>query len=70
MNYAKTATIVVTTFVNCSAVLGATVGPLIIGALTKADQLNGWRKFYVCALARHLLELTLILNSGLSLVYG
>ncbi|KAL3483021.1 major facilitator superfamily domain-containing protein [Aspergillus germanicus] len=31
---------------NVAAVLGATSGPLIIGALTKANPSTGWRKFY------------------------
>ncbi|KAF9886379.1 hypothetical protein FE257_011524 [Aspergillus nanangensis] len=31
---------------NIAAGLGATSGPLIIGALTKANPLDGWRKFY------------------------
>ncbi|KAJ9602586.1 hypothetical protein H2200_012779 [Cladophialophora chaetospira] len=32
--------------VNVAAALGACVGPLIIGAFTKADRRNGWRNFY------------------------
>jgi hypothetical protein len=32
---------------NVAAALGACMGPLIIGALTKANQHTGWRKFYV-----------------------
>ncbi|KAL4806491.1 fungal trichothecene efflux pump [Aspergillus unguis] len=31
---------------NIAAVVGATSGPLIIGALTKANPSTGWRKFY------------------------
>ncbi len=32
---------------NIAAALGAISGPLIIGALTKGDVANGWRKFFV-----------------------
>ncbi|KAJ9633594.1 hypothetical protein H2204_006800 [Knufia peltigerae] len=32
--------------VNIGACLGAVAGPLSIGALVKADQKSGWRKFY------------------------
>jgi len=32
--------------INVAAALGASSGPLIIGALTKGDPENGWRKFY------------------------
>ncbi|KAL2395177.1 hypothetical protein ABEF93_001442 [Exophiala dermatitidis] len=31
---------------NIAAAIGAIIGPLIIGALTRNDQENGWRKFY------------------------
>ncbi|KAK5312453.1 hypothetical protein LTR93_011324 [Exophiala xenobiotica] len=53
----------ISTFVNASAVLGATIGPLIIGALTKADQLNGWRRFYW-------IELGLWLLAALGVLFG
>ena len=33
--------------IGVAAALGAVIGPLAIGALTKADPKNGWRKFYV-----------------------
>lgn len=33
--------------INIAAALGAMSGPLVIGALTKADIENGWRTFYV-----------------------
>lgn len=33
--------------INIAAALGAISAPLIIGALTKNDIENGWRKFYV-----------------------
>ncbi|KAK5447982.1 hypothetical protein LTS15_009481 [Exophiala xenobiotica] len=32
--------------INVAACLGALTGPLVIGAFTKADPINGWRKFY------------------------
>jgi hypothetical protein len=32
---------------NVAAALGACAGPLITGALTKANPRTGWRKFYV-----------------------
>ena len=32
---------------NIAACLGAIVGPMAIGALTKRDPINGWRDFYV-----------------------
>lgn len=32
---------------NVAAALGACVGPLAIGALTKANPHTGWRNFYV-----------------------
>lgn len=32
---------------NIAAAIGAIIGPLIIGALTRGDEKNGWRKFYV-----------------------
>ncbi|GKZ37855.1 hypothetical protein AbraIFM66950_009645 [Aspergillus brasiliensis] len=32
--------------VNIAAALGACVGPLMIGALTRNDPVNGWRTFY------------------------
>lgn len=38
---------------NVAASLGAIAGPLTIGALTRDNPGNGWRKFYVrslCAL--------------------
>ena len=35
-------------FVNIAAAIGATVGPLIIGALTRNNPGQGWRRFYVC----------------------
>ncbi|KAG9776540.1 hypothetical protein KCU88_g4796, partial [Aureobasidium melanogenum] len=31
---------------NIAAAIGAIIGPLIIGALTRGDEKNGWRKFY------------------------
>lgn len=31
---------------NIAASLGAISGPLIIGALTRSDRVNGWRDFY------------------------
>ena len=34
--------------INIAAAGGAISGPLIIGAMTKADLENGWRNFYVC----------------------
>lgn len=33
--------------INIAACLGALVGPLVIGAFTKADVVNGWKKYYV-----------------------
>ncbi|ETI27892.1 hypothetical protein G647_00341 [Cladophialophora carrionii CBS 160.54] len=33
-------------FMNVAAALGAIIGPMAIGALTKRDPLNGWRDFY------------------------
>ena len=33
---------------NIAACLGAVTGPLVIGAFTKADEMNGWKNFYVC----------------------
>lgn len=33
---------------NIAACLGAVIGPMAIGALTKRDPVNGWRDFYVC----------------------
>ena len=38
---------VVQALINIAASLGALTGPLVIGAFTKADPQNGWRKFYV-----------------------
>lgn len=35
---------------NIAAAMGAISGPLIIGALTKANVRDGWRTFYVSAL--------------------
>ncbi|KAI5363648.1 putative major facilitator transporter Str1/Tri12, MFS transporter superfamily [Septoria linicola] len=32
--------------INVAAGLGAITGPLVIGALTQQDPVNGWRKFY------------------------
>lgn len=32
---------------NIAATLGGIVGPMSIGALTKIDPVDGWRKFYV-----------------------
>jgi hypothetical protein len=32
---------------NVAAALGAIIGPMAIGALTKRDPVNGWRDFYV-----------------------
>lgn len=32
---------------NLAAALGAVTSPLVIGAFTKADVINGWKKFYV-----------------------
>ena len=40
-------TLVAQAGINVAAAVGACVGPLIIGALTKANVENGWRKFYV-----------------------
>jgi len=37
--------------INIAAALGAISGPLIIGALTKGNIENGWRKYYVSAFA-------------------
>jgi len=34
-------------WINIAAGLAACTGPLIVGALTKADPENGWRKFWV-----------------------
>ncbi len=34
---------------NVAAALGACAGPLIIGALTKANHHTGWRNYYVSA---------------------
>lgn len=34
---------------NIAAALGAISGPLIIGAFTRTDPVNGWRNFYVSA---------------------
>lgn len=36
--------------INIAAALGAISGPLIIGALTKGDVEDGWRKYYVSSL--------------------
>lgn len=36
---------------NIAAALGAISGPLIIGALTKGNEKDGWRKFYVSSIA-------------------
>jgi hypothetical protein len=33
---------------NTAAAVGACAGPLMIGALTKANPHAGWRNFYVC----------------------
>ena len=33
--------------VNVAVALGATIGPMILGALTKRDPVNGWRDFWV-----------------------
>lgn len=33
--------------VNVAAALGACVGPLAIGALTREDPVDGWRNYYV-----------------------
>lgn len=33
---------------NIAASLGATLAPLIIGGLTRANPGQGWRNFYVC----------------------
>lgn len=40
---------------NIAACLGASLGPVIIGTLTKHDELNGWRDFYVsiCSMKYH-----------------
>ena len=43
--------------VNVAAALGACVGPLVIGAFTKADPRDGWRNFFVSVSAK--LETTL-----------
>ena len=37
-------------FMNVAAAIGAIIGPMSIGALTKRDPLNGWRDFYVCTM--------------------
>lgn len=34
-------------WINIAAALASCTGPLIIGALTRADPVNGWRKFWV-----------------------
>lgn len=34
--------------INLAASMGACVGPLIIGGLTRKDPKNGWRDFFVC----------------------
>lgn len=39
--------IVVQAAINVAAYLGYIVGPMSIGAFTRADPVNGWRKFYV-----------------------
>ena len=52
--------------VNVAAALGAIAGPLIIGALTRKDPSDGWRKFYV---RRILLEgCSLYMNAEFNLV--
>lgn len=35
---------------NIAACVGACLGPVVIGTLTKHDELNGWRDFYVSIL--------------------
>lgn len=40
-------TIVSQAIMNIAACLGAVAGPLVIGAFTKTDEVNGWKKFYV-----------------------
>ena len=56
--------------INIAAALGAISGPLIIGALTKGDIENGWRKFYVSSpMGCFLLDLNLYL-SGFKWVCG
>ncbi len=42
--------IVAQALMNIAASLGAVAGPLVIGAFTKADVVNGWKKFYVSQL--------------------
>jgi len=32
---------------NIAAAIGAISGPLVIGALVKGNEKDGWRKFYV-----------------------
>lgn len=39
--------IVAQAVINIDSCLGAVVGPLVIGAFTEADEVNGWKKFYV-----------------------
>lgn len=41
----------VQSIINVAAALGACSGPLIIGALSRYDPANGWRKFYVSSLS-------------------
>lgn len=38
---------VVQSIVNIAAALGACSGPLIMGALSRSDPMNGWRNYYV-----------------------
>lgn len=38
---------VVQSIINIAAALGACSGPLIIGALSRYDPENGWRKYFV-----------------------
>ena len=53
---------------NVAACLGAVTGPLVIGAFTKADVVNGWKKFYVSRPPPYLGSLSmsseLTVNSG------
>lgn len=54
---------VVQASMNVAASLGACAGPLIIGALTKANGHTGWRNFYV-SLYGHLDMFTFVLTSS------
>jgi hypothetical protein len=43
---------------NIAASFGACSGPLIVGALTKANPHTGWRNFYVSSMLFSLLSLS------------